>query len=403
MNPKIGMLLVFLSLINLVTALRISSLSQLHLKSVRHSNSSKAEKAKVIREATAVLKTTLELLDQVGALEKQYGNTVVTQEPLISVLKKEYGDSVLGSESIQSRSLEMKTQLEKLETDLKKIEVKIYQMAGKLSEKKKLVEEMLLFEEHAKLIREVTQLNYVTIVAADCIEETAEQLVHLDKTFKLMEKREELKEKGQLPKKSEENEEVPTSCEFQVMLDKLVEKRNAQLAEYQRRMVIFRRATNVAPKYFGDAFYHRRELTQALKDDLTDYGSYENFFEALQSSEKSNNDALESITNQKPGVAKRIQLIEKMSELDILEQKQYGKENLGHDNAYVNGAFSGEGYEETARLLRSEIEELKKQVQYEDEAAEKQQRECMQKELTKKLRELGDDEETYTKLLKEVA
>eukprot|EP01066_Platyproteum_vivax_P017543 Platyproteum_vivax@DN7389_c1_g4_i2.p1 len=33
MNPEIGMLLVFLSLINLVTALRISSLSQYHLKS----------------------------------------------------------------------------------------------------------------------------------------------------------------------------------------------------------------------------------------------------------------------------------------------------------------------------------------------------------------------------------
>eukprot|EP01066_Platyproteum_vivax_P017534 Platyproteum_vivax@DN7389_c1_g1_i2.p1 len=292
-----GMLVV---LINLVMGLRISSLSRYHLKS--SPDESKAEPAsaepnktqkKVLPEATAVLKATLELLDQISASEKEYEITI--KKPAASTNKPEV--------------LEMKTQLEKLETGLKEMEVKTFQMVGTLIERRRIVESLLEAKQHGKHIREELKPTKATIEMLTYIKEAQAKMEELQEKLNNSHKKKESKKTGssnqvQLPENSEEDEEG-----FDALYSKWQKQRNSLLADVKKR-----------------------------------------------------------------GQERSAQV--------VLEKEQ---------------------------LLNGELEEIKQRANNTDAAKERQKceerekRECMQKELTKKLRELGDDEETYTKLLKEVA
>eukprot|EP01066_Platyproteum_vivax_P011109 Platyproteum_vivax@DN5034_c0_g1_i1.p1 len=75
MNLKIGMMCVFLSLINVATALRISSRSQHHIKAAPTGEKSNAMAQQVLLEAKAVLKDYPDILKNA----KKY-NTMITNK-----------------------------------------------------------------------------------------------------------------------------------------------------------------------------------------------------------------------------------------------------------------------------------------------------------------------------------
>eukprot|EP01066_Platyproteum_vivax_P017533 Platyproteum_vivax@DN7389_c1_g1_i1.p1 len=420
-----GMLVV---LINLVMGLRISSLSRYHLKS--SPDESKAEPAsaepnktqkKVLPEATAVLKATLELLDQISASEKEYEITI--KKPAASTNKPEV--------------LEMKTQLEKLETGLKEMEVKTFQMVGTLIERRRIVESLLEAKQHGKHIREELKPTKATIEMLTYIKEAQAKMEELQEKLNNSHKKKESKKTGssnqvQLPENSEEDEEG-----FDALYSKWQKQRNSLLADV-KKMELSNRVSKPSPEL---QFGYKLENAETIKADLRDYGDFQKLLEAIQSAEKSNNNAREAITAQRRGVKYRIKLIERLLEFQKEEEREKEQSNVvveEKEKRFLELAQEKDqsvqvreakeeilseiakeqkrGQERSAQvvlekeqLLNGELEEIKQRANNTDAAKERQKceerekRECMQKELTKKLRELGDDEETYTKLLKEVA